>query len=103
MIVKLRSKSIANKEKAASYKHVSEELVQRGYKARTQKGIRRMWNLLYGEYLKAKEVLKTKSGLKAMKNSPWVTTIADAMKRCEIEADLDDVVLDSQDLNIDLR
>ena len=53
MIVKQRSKSIANKQKAqaALYKRVSEELVERGYKARTQKGIKRMWNLLYAEYL----------------------------------------------------
>ena len=33
-------------------------------------------------------------------NSRWVTTIADAMKRCEIEANLDGMVLESQDLNI---
>lgn len=57
MIVKLRSKSIANKEKAALYKRVSEELVERGYKARSQKGIKRMWNLLILFQAKAKELL----------------------------------------------
>lgn len=98
-----RSKSIANKDKTALYKRVSAQLVTRGYKARTQKGIKQMWNLLYGEYLRAKDIMKTKSGVKAMKNSPWVVAIADAMKRCDIEADLDDMVLDSQDLNLDSR
>ena len=65
MIVKLQSKSIVNKEKAALYKRVSEELVARGYNARTQKGIKRMWNLLYSEYLRAKDIIKTKSGVKS--------------------------------------
>lgn len=44
--------------------------------------------------------METKSGVTAFKNSPWVTTIADAMKRCEIKANLDEMVLESQDLNI---
>lgn len=44
--------------------------------------------------------METKSGVTAFKNSLWATTIADAMKRCEIEANLDEMVLESQDLNI---
>ena len=44
--------------------------------------------------------MEIKSGVTAFKNSPCVTTIADAMKRCEIEANLNDRVLESQDLNI---
>ena len=44
--------------------------------------------------------METKSGVTAFKNSLWVITIADAMKRCEIEANLDEMVLESQDLNI---
>ena len=44
-----------------------------------------MWNLLYAQYLKAKDIMKMKSGVTATKSSPWVLTIADAMKRCEIE------------------
>lgn len=47
-----------------------------------------MWNLLFSDYIRAKDVLKTKSGVKALKTSPWVNTIAEGMKRCEIEADL---------------
>lgn len=35
-----------------------------------------------------------------MKNKPWVLTIADVIKRCEIEANLDEMVLDSQNLNV---
>ena len=44
--------------------------------------------------------METKSGVTAFENSRWVTTIADATKRCEIEANLDEMVLESQDLNI---
>ena len=45
-------------------------------------------------------VLQTKSRVKALKTSPWVNTIAEGMKRCEIKADLDGMVLDSPDFNI---
>ena len=67
---------------------------------RNPKGIKRMWNLLFSDYIRAKDVLKTKSRVKALKTAPWVNTIAEGMKRCEIEADLDDMVLDSTDFNI---
>ena len=59
-----------------------------------------MRKLLFSEFLNGKDVMKTKSGVKALKNSPWVTTIADVMKRCEIEADLDEMVPDSHGLNL---
>ena len=59
-----------------------------------------MWNFSFSDYIRAKDVLKTESGVKALKTSPWVNTIAGGMKRCEIEADLDEMVLDSTD-NID--
>ena len=106
ILVKLRSKSISNKEKAALYKIVCDHLVKRGYEIRSPKGIKRMWNMLFSEYIKAKDIIKNKSGVKAMKSSPWVITIADGMKRFEIEADLDEMVLDSLDsldLNVTCR
>ena len=56
--------------------------------------------LAFSEYLKAKDVMETKSGVTAFKNSPWVMAIADAMNRCEIEANLVEMVIESQDLNI---
>ena len=59
-----------------------------------------MWNLLFSDYIWAKDVLKTESGVKALKTSPWVNTIAEGTKRCEIEADLHEMVLDSTDFNI---
>lgn len=103
ILVKLRSKAIANKEKTAIYTTVSDQLADRGYGKRTHKSIKRMWNILFSDYIKAKEVLKTKSGIKALKSSPWVLTIADGMKRCCIEADLDEMVLDSTDLSVSFR
>ena len=78
ILVNLTSKSLSNKVKAALYKIVCDQPVERGYEARSYKGIKRMWNLLLGEYFKAKDIIKTKSGVK---NSPWVLTIAEAMKR----------------------
>ena len=71
-----------------------------GYQDQSPKGIKRMWNLLFSGHLKAKVVMETKSGVTAFKNSPCVTTIADAMKTCEIEANLDEMVLESHDPNI---
>lgn len=59
-----------------------------------------MWNLLFSEYLKAKDCNGNQIRSDSIDNSRWVTTIADAMKRCEIEATLDGMVLESQDLNI---
>lgn len=59
-----------------------------------------MWNLLFSEYLKAKDCNGNQIRSDSIHNSRWVTTIADAMKRCEIEANLDGMVLESQDLNI---
>ena len=99
LLVKLRSKTISNKEKAALYKIVSDRLVERGYGPRNSKSVKRIWNILFCDYIRAKEVLRTKSGVKAMKNSPWVTTIAEGIKRCNIETDLDEMVMDSQDLS----
>ena len=69
--VKLRSKTISNKEKASLYRSVAERLAGRGYEMRNPKGIKRMWNLLFGDYRRAKDVLKTKSGVKTLKTSPW--------------------------------
>lgn len=100
VLVKLRSKTISNKEKISLYRSVAEQLEGRGYEIRNPKGIKRMWKLLFSDYIRAKDVLKTKSGVKALKTSPWVNTIAEGIKRCEIEADLDDMVLDSTDFNI---
>ena len=40
------------------------------------KGIKRMWNLSFSDYIRAKDVLKAKSGVKTLKTSPWVNTIA---------------------------
>ena len=104
ILVKLRSKAISNKEKAALYKIVCDRLIQRGYDSRNNKSVKRLWNILFSDYIKAKDILLTKSGVKAMKNTPWVITIADGIKRCNIETDLDDMVLDSQDLaNVTVR
>ena len=102
VLVKLRSKTVSNKEKTSPYRSVAEQLAgrARGYEIRNPKGIKRMWNLLFSDYIRAKDVLKTKSRVKALKTSPWVNTIAEGMKRCEIEADLDEMVLDSTDFNI---
>ena len=35
--------------------------------AKESQSVKQMWNILFGEYIKAKEVLKTKSGVKALK------------------------------------
>ena len=59
-----------------------------------------MWNLLFAEYIKAKEIMKTKSGVKVTKNSLWVQVISEAMSRLEIEINLDDMALDSLVLNV---
>ena len=98
ILIKLRSKTISNKEKAVLYNIVSERLFKRGYGQRKLKSVKRIWNILFGEYIKAKEILKTKWGVKALKRSPWVFRIAEGIKKCNIETDLDDMVLDSQDL-----
>ena len=59
---------------------------------------------MFSDYIKVKNILLTKSGVKAMKNSQWVITIADGIKRCNIETNLDDMVLDSKDLaNVTVR
>lgn len=58
-----------------------------------------MWNLLFSECLKAKDCNGNQIRSDSIHNSRWVTTIADAMKRCEIEANLDGMK-ESQDLNI---
>ena len=100
VLVKLRSKTISNKEKTSLYRSVAEQLAGRGYESRNPKGIKRMWNLLFSDYIQAKDVLKTKSEVKALKTSPWVNTIAEGIKRCEIEAGLEDLVLDSTDFHI---
>ena len=68
ILVKLRSKSLSNKVKTALYKIVCDQPVERGL----------IKSVLLGEYIKAKDTIKTKSGVK---NSPWVLTIAEAMKR----------------------
>ena len=97
ILIKLKWKTISNKEKTAVYNVFSERLVKRGYGQRKSKSVTRIWNILCGKYIKAKEILKTKSGVKALKNSPWVLHIAEEIKKCNIETDLDDMVLDSKD------
>ena len=59
-MVKLRSKTVSNKEKTSLYRSVAEQLAGRGYEIRNSKGIKRMWNLLFSDYIRAKDVLKTK-------------------------------------------
>ena len=76
VLVKLRSKTISNKEKTSLYRSVAERLSGRGYEIRNPKGIKRMWNLLFNDYMRAKDVLKKKSGVRTLKTSPWVNTIA---------------------------
>ena len=76
VLVKLRSKTISNKEKTSFYRSVAKQLAGRGYEIRNPKGIKRVWNLLFRDYIQAKDVLKTKSGVKTVKSSPWVNTIA---------------------------
>ena len=75
-LVKRRSKTISNKEKTSLYRSVAERLAGRGYEIRNPKGITRMWNLLFSDYMQAKDVLTTKSGVKTRKTSSWVNTIA---------------------------
>lgn len=75
-LVKLRTKTISNKEKTSLYRSVAERLAGRGYEIRNPKGITRMWNLLFSDYMQAKDVLTTKSGVKTLKTSSWVNTIA---------------------------
>ena len=56
-LVKLGSKTISNKEKTSLYRSVAERLAGRGYEIRNPKGIKRMWNLLFSDYMQSKDVL----------------------------------------------
>ena len=56
-LVKQRSKTISNKEKTSLYRSVAERLAGRGYEIRYPKGIKRMWNLLFSDYMRSKDVL----------------------------------------------
>ena len=76
VLVKLWSKTISNKEKTSLYRLVAEQLARRGYEIRNLKGIKHMLNLLFSDYIWAEDVLKTKSGVKTLKSSSWVNTIA---------------------------
>ena len=55
LLVKLRSKTILNKEKAALYKIVSDHLVERGYGPRNSKSVKLTWNILFGDYIGRKK------------------------------------------------
>ena len=57
VLVKLRSKTVSNKEKTSLYRSVAEQLAGRGYEIRNPKGIKRMWNLLFSDYMRSKGVL----------------------------------------------
>ena len=56
-LVKRRSKTISNKEKTSLYRSVAERLAGRGYEIGNPKGIKRMWNLLFSDYMRSKGVL----------------------------------------------
>ena len=76
VLVKLRSKTIFNKQKTSLYRSVAERLAGGRYEIRNPKGIKRMRNLSLSDYIRAKDVLKAKSEVKTLKTSPWVNTIA---------------------------
>ena len=54
-LVKRRSKTISNKEKTSLYRSFAERLAGRGYQE-SQKD-KRMWNLLFSDYMRSKNVL----------------------------------------------
>ena len=68
VLVKLRSKTISNKEKTSHYRSVAEQLVGRGYQIRNLKGIKRMWSLLLSDHIRVTDELKTRSEVKVVDN-----------------------------------
>ena len=68
VLVKLRSRTISNKEKTSHYRSVAEQLAGRGYQIRNLKGIKRLWSLLLGDYIRVTDELKTRSEVKVVDN-----------------------------------
>ena len=68
VLVKLRSKTISNKEKTSHYRSVAEQLAGRGCQIRNLQEIKRMWSLLLSDYIRVTDELKTRSEVKVVDN-----------------------------------